>query len=53
MGQRDFEQQDATAAFLPTLVPWGYDQNISVALGALAGNDASSDPRQAEALPAL
>lgn len=53
MGQRDFQQQDATTAFLPTLVPWGYDQNISVALGALAGNEASSDPRQAKALPTL
>lgn len=41
------------AAFLPMLVPWGYDQNISVVLGALAENDASSDPRQAEALPTL
>lgn len=41
MGQRDIEQQDATAAFLPTLVPWGYDHNIGVAPGALAGNDAT------------
>jgi len=45
------------SSVLPTLhtklPPPGYDWNISVARRALAGKDASLDPRQARASPAL
>lgn len=57
MGQREFKQQEASHQFSQHCTQhcchWVYDWAISVARWALAGNDASLDPRQARALPAL